>query len=84
MAGVNGLDALLVYADLPGKHPLALLTHGTSRITDEQAHVTPLAGVASGPVVCPARICRLGGGAPRIWNIGRRKGYAPLPAMHAN
>jgi dienelactone hydrolase len=41
MAGVNGLDALLVYADLPGKHPLALLTHGTSRIADEQAHVTP-------------------------------------------
>ena len=41
MAGVNGLDALLVYADLPGKHPLALLTHGSSRNPDEQAHLTP-------------------------------------------
>jgi hypothetical protein len=41
MAGVSGLDALLVYADLPGKHPLALLTHGSSRNPDEQAHLTP-------------------------------------------
>lgn len=41
MAGINGLDALLVYADFPGKHPLALLTHGTSRNPDEQAQVTP-------------------------------------------
>jgi dienelactone hydrolase len=40
-AGVNGLDALLVYADLPGKHPLALLTHGSSRIAEEQAQLTP-------------------------------------------
>jgi dienelactone hydrolase len=40
-AGENGLDALLVYADLPGKHPLALLTHGTSRIEEERAQVTP-------------------------------------------
>jgi dienelactone hydrolase len=37
----SGLDALLVYADLPGKHPLALLTHGTSRIEEERAQVTP-------------------------------------------
>jgi dienelactone hydrolase len=41
LAGINGLDALLVYADLPGKHPLVLLTHGSSRIADEQAQVTP-------------------------------------------
>jgi dienelactone hydrolase len=41
LAGVNGLDALLVYADLPGKHPLVLLTHGTSRSPEEQAQVTP-------------------------------------------
>ena len=40
-AGINGLDALLVYADLPGKHPLALLTHGSSRVAEEQAQVTP-------------------------------------------
>jgi dienelactone hydrolase len=41
MAGLDGLDALLVYADLPGKHPLVLLTHGTSRKPEEQAQVTP-------------------------------------------
>jgi dienelactone hydrolase len=40
-AGVNGLDALLVYVDLPGKHPLALLTHGSSRDPQEQARITP-------------------------------------------
>ncbi len=27
----NGLSALLVYADLPGNHPLVVITHGTSR-----------------------------------------------------
>jgi dienelactone hydrolase len=37
----NGLDALLVYVDLPGKHPLVVLTHGSSRIPEEHAQVTP-------------------------------------------
>jgi dienelactone hydrolase len=36
----NGLDAMLVYADLPGKHPLVVLTHGTSRKPEERAEVT--------------------------------------------
>jgi len=36
-----GLDALLVYVDLPGKHPLAVLTHGSSRKPEEHAEVTP-------------------------------------------
>jgi len=40
MAVPNGLDALLVYADLPGKHPLVILTHGTSRKPEERAEVT--------------------------------------------
>jgi hypothetical protein len=31
MAFPNGLHAMLVYADLPGKHPLVVMTHGTSR-----------------------------------------------------
>jgi dienelactone hydrolase len=39
----GGLDALLVYADLPGKHPLAVLTHGTSRKTEERTLVSPWA-----------------------------------------
>lgn len=30
-AAPQGLDALLVYADLPNKEPLVVLTHGTSR-----------------------------------------------------
>lgn len=41
LAGANGLDGLLVYADLPGKHPLVVLTHGSSRKTAEHAEVTP-------------------------------------------
>ena len=27
LAGSNGLDALLVYAESPGKHPLVVMTH---------------------------------------------------------
>ncbi|HTX40504.1 MAG TPA: dienelactone hydrolase family protein [Acidobacteriaceae bacterium] len=41
LAAPGGLDALLVYADLPGRHPLAVLTHGSSRDTEEHAEVTP-------------------------------------------
>lgn len=37
----GGLDALLVYADLPGKHPLVVMTHGSSRKPEEYAQVTP-------------------------------------------
>lgn len=40
-AAPAGLDALLVYADLPGKHPLVVLTHGSSRKTEEHAQVSP-------------------------------------------
>lgn len=38
-AGPFGLDALLVYINLPGKHPLVVLTHGTSRKPEERAQV---------------------------------------------
>jgi len=41
MAQPRGLDALEVRADLPGRHPLALLTHGTSSNPTELAEVTP-------------------------------------------
>jgi len=40
-ASPSGLDALLVYADLPGKHPLVVITHGSSRKMEEHAQVTP-------------------------------------------
>lgn len=40
-AAPAGLDALLVYADLPGRRPLVVLTHGTSRTAEEHALVTP-------------------------------------------
>lgn len=40
LAGSSGLDALLVYADLPGKHPLVVITHGSSRKPEEHAEVT--------------------------------------------
>jgi dienelactone hydrolase len=39
LAGLSGLDALLVYVDLPGKHPLVVLTHGTSRKPEERVQV---------------------------------------------
>jgi dienelactone hydrolase len=41
LAGPRGLDALLVYAELPGKHPLVVITHGSSRKPEEHAEVTP-------------------------------------------
>jgi dienelactone hydrolase len=37
----NGLDALLVYVDLPGKHPLLVLTHGSARNREDHALVSP-------------------------------------------
>src|ERR1700683_3494137 len=42
----NGLDSLEVYVDRPGRHPLVVLTHGTSGDPDERAHVTPWGQVA--------------------------------------
>jgi dienelactone hydrolase len=40
LAGPNGLDALLVHANLPGRHPLVVLTHGSSRNAEEHALVS--------------------------------------------
>ena len=37
----RGLDVLEVYADRPGRHPLAVLTHGTSDKEEDRMHVTP-------------------------------------------
>lgn len=42
-SGASGLDALEVYVDVPGKHPLALLTHGTSDKPEERRLVYPWA-----------------------------------------
>ena len=41
MAFPNGLDVLEVYVNRPGRHPLAVLTHGTSNVEQEREHVTP-------------------------------------------
>jgi dienelactone hydrolase len=41
----NGLDAVEVYADRPGRHPLVVLTHGTSDKPEDRMHVTPWAQV---------------------------------------
>jgi dienelactone hydrolase len=40
LAGPDGLDALLVYVDLPGKHPLVVLTHGSARKAEDHALVS--------------------------------------------
>src|ERR1700722_14385920 len=42
-SGASGLDALEVYINTPGKHPLALLTHGTSNRAEQRKEVTPWA-----------------------------------------
>jgi dienelactone hydrolase len=39
----GGLDVLELYIDTPGKHPLVLLTHGTSVKAEERMQVTPWA-----------------------------------------
>lgn len=39
----RGLDVLEVYIDLPGRHPLVVLTHGSAVDPLEHAHVTPWA-----------------------------------------
>ncbi len=41
LAAPGGLDALLVYANLPGKHPLVVITHGSSRKMEQHADVSP-------------------------------------------
>ena len=42
----RGLNVLEVFADLPGPHPVALLTHGTSSKEEERMRVTPWAELA--------------------------------------
>ena len=41
MASPVGLDVLEVRANVPGQHPLALITHGTAVTPAERAQVTP-------------------------------------------
>ncbi|MGA3159932.1 MAG: prolyl oligopeptidase family serine peptidase [Terracidiphilus sp.] len=41
MAGPSGLDALLVYVDLPGKHPLVVITHGNAPSPEAQPLMNP-------------------------------------------
>jgi dienelactone hydrolase len=40
-AAPTGLEALQVYFDAPGKHPLVVMTHGSSRKPEEHLTVTP-------------------------------------------
>jgi dienelactone hydrolase len=40
-AGPEGLEALLVYPDEPGPHPLALISHGSPRVAAERRAMTP-------------------------------------------
>src|ERR1700691_5151663 len=37
----NGLDSIEVYADRPGRHPLVVLTHGTSNDPEISMRTTP-------------------------------------------
>ena len=40
-AGARGLDVAEAYAQREGRHPLVLLTHGTSDKEEDRQHVTP-------------------------------------------
>jgi dienelactone hydrolase len=40
-AGPRGLEALLVRADEPGRHPLVLINHGSPRAASERPEMTP-------------------------------------------
>jgi len=42
-AGPRGLEALLVRADEPGRHPLVLINHGSPRDGAQRTEMTPLA-----------------------------------------
>jgi dienelactone hydrolase len=42
-AGPRGLEALLVRADEPGRHPLVLINHGSPRAASDRPEMTPLA-----------------------------------------
>ncbi|MFI4987620.1 MAG: alpha/beta hydrolase family protein [Alphaproteobacteria bacterium] len=42
-AGAEGLEALLVWPDEPGRHPLALISHGSPRSAAERPQMTALA-----------------------------------------
>src|SRR5581483_194511 len=39
-AGPEGLEGLLVYPDEPGKHPLALISHGSPRSAGERPRMS--------------------------------------------
>ena len=41
-AGANGLETLLVWPDLPGKHPLALISHGSPRDQNKRPEMTAI------------------------------------------
>lgn len=41
-AGPNGLEALLVWPNLPGKHPLALISHGSPRDGSQRPEMTAI------------------------------------------
>jgi len=42
-AGPRGLEALLVRPSAPGRYPLALISHGSPRSSDDRPDMTPLA-----------------------------------------
>ena len=70
MAFPNGLDALEVYANRPGKHPLVVLTHGTSDKRGAGAR-NALGATRTGNVVCSARLRRYCRRPPRIRPLRR-------------
>jgi hypothetical protein len=73
LAFPNGLDALEVYLDRPGRHPLVVLTHGTSNNPEDRAHITPWSLTAQAQWFARRGYVAL---------VVVRKGYASQLRMH--
>ncbi len=87
-AGPNGLDVLEVYFDAPGKHPLVVMTHGSSRKPEEHATVTPWAQLPQ--ALWFARrgwfvlvVVRRGYGRSGGEQDGKHAGHCPTPDYQA-
>jgi hypothetical protein len=69
----RGLDSIEVYADRPGRHPLVVLTHGTSNDPIARSLMIPWTQLNQA-----SWFARRGfvarGGEKRLWKVGRTDG----------
>ena len=70
----NGLDVLEVYFTLPGKHPLAVLTHGTAADPQERMRVTPWAQFPQALWFARRGYVAIVVVRAGLWQVGRKTG----------